>query len=61
MDLAVVLLTGLALSMDAFTVSVSKGMTIKNLKPSLGIKIALSFGIFSRSYALYWMVTWNKF
>lgn len=46
MDLAVVLLTGLALSMDAFTVSVSKGMTIKNLKPSLGIKIALSFGIF---------------
>lgn len=46
MDLGVVLLTGLALSMDAFTVSVSKGMGIRNLKPSLGIKIALSFGIF---------------
>ena len=46
MDLAVILLTGLALSMDAFTVSVSKGMTLKNLTTSLGIKIALSFGIF---------------
>lgn len=46
MNLVIVLLTGLALSMDAFTVSVSKGMSIRNLKTGLGVKIALSFGIF---------------
>jgi len=46
MDLGIILLTGLALSMDAFTVAVSKGMGIRQMKPSLGIKIALSFGIF---------------
>ena len=46
MSITAVLFTALALSMDAFAVSVTKGMTIKYLTKSLGIKIALFFGIF---------------
>lgn len=46
MDIAVILLTGFALSMDAFTVSISKSMSIRNLKPLMGVNMALSFGIF---------------
>lgn len=46
MSITAVLFTALALSMDAFAVSVTKGMTIKHLTKSLGIKIALFFGIF---------------
>ena len=46
MSLTVILFTALALSMDAFAVSVTKGMTIKNLTKGMGIKIALAFGIF---------------
>lgn len=46
MSLAVILFTALALSMDAFTVSVTKGMSVKNLTKGLAIKIALFFGVF---------------
>ncbi len=46
MSLTVILFTALALSMDAFAVSITKGMTIKNLTKGLGMKIALFFGMF---------------
>ncbi len=46
MNLAVILFTAFALSMDAFTVSITKGMTVKKLTTGLGIKIALFFGVF---------------
>lgn len=41
-----ILFTGFALSMDAFAVSITKGMTIRNLSKSMMIKIALAFGLF---------------
>lgn len=41
-----ILLTGFALSMDAFAVSVTKGMTLKKINLSLATKIAFSFGLF---------------
>lgn len=46
MSFAVIFMTAIALSMDAFAVSVSKGMTLRNLTKKLGVKIALAFGIF---------------
>ncbi|MGL6105043.1 manganese efflux pump MntP [Romboutsia sp.] len=46
MSFIAIFLTALALSMDAFAVSITKGMTIRNLTTKLGIKIALAFGIF---------------
>ena len=46
MSLTAILFTALALSMDAFAVSVTKGMTIKNLTKGMGIKIAFYFGLF---------------
>ena len=39
-------ITAFALSMDAFAVSITKGMTIKNLKKSTALKMALAFGVF---------------
>ena len=42
----IALIFGFALSMDAFAVSITKGMTIKNLKKSTALKMALAFGIF---------------
>lgn len=57
MSLIAILFTALALSMDAFAVSVTKGMTIKNLSKKLGIKIALAFGIFQGGMPLIgWML-----
>lgn len=41
-----ILLTGFALSMDAFAVSVTKGMTLKKINLPLATKIAFSFGLF---------------
>ena len=41
-----VILTGFALSMDAFAVSVTKGITLKKVDLSIGIKIAFFFGLF---------------
>ena len=42
----VILTTAFALSMDAFTVSVSKGMTIQKMSKYLALKISLFFGLF---------------
>lgn len=41
-----VILTGIALAMDACAVSMTNGMTAKKLKPSQALMIALFFGIF---------------
>ncbi|RDY23548.1 manganese efflux pump MntP [Romboutsia maritimum] len=41
-----ILLTSFALSMDAFAVSVTKGMTLKNLTKKTAFKIATFFGLF---------------
>ena len=46
MSIITIVLTAFALSMDAFAVSVTKGMTLKNLSKGLAIKIALFFGVF---------------
>lgn len=46
MGLLTTLLTGFALSMDAFAVSVTKGMTLRRILPSVSFKIAFSFGLF---------------
>lgn len=46
MSITTILLTAFALSMDAFAVSITKGMTLKNLSKSTAIKIALFFGLF---------------
>lgn len=42
----IILTTALALSMDAFSVSVSKGMSINNISMYLCLKISLFFGLF---------------
>ena len=41
-----ILLTGFALSMDAFAVSATKGMTLKKINLSIATKIAFLFGLF---------------
>ena len=46
MSFIALIFTGFALSMDAFAVSITKGKTIKNLKKSTAVKMALAFGIF---------------
>ena len=46
MSFIALIFTGFALSMDAFAVSITKGMTIKNLKKSTALKMALAFGVF---------------
>lgn len=46
MNLIEIIITGIGLAMDAFTVSVSKGISNKNLSKKNGIKISLYFGIF---------------
>ena len=46
MEFCTILLTGFALAMDAFAVSVTKGMTIRNGKSFLSFKIAFIFGLF---------------
>jgi putative Mn2+ efflux pump MntP len=46
MNFLTILFTGVALSMDALAVSITKGMTIKNITNFLAIKIALAFGFF---------------
>ena len=46
MNFIALIFTGFALSMDAFAVSITKGMTIKNLKKSIALKMALAFGLF---------------
>lgn len=46
MSILSILLTSFALSMDAFAVSITKGMTLKNINKKLAFKIAFFFGIF---------------
>lgn len=41
-----IFLTGFALSMDAFAVSITKGITLKKINLSIAIKIAFFFGLF---------------
>ena len=46
MSLFSTILTALSLSMDAFAVSVTKGMTLKKIDYKIATKIAFSFGFF---------------
>jgi putative Mn2+ efflux pump MntP len=46
MSLISILLTSFALSMDAFAVSITKGMTIRNITTKLAFKLAFFFGLF---------------
>lgn len=46
MSILSILLTSFALSMDAFAVSITKGMTLKNINRKLAFKIAFFFGLF---------------
>lgn len=46
MNLLSILLTAFALSMDAFAVSITKGMSLKKSSNKISIKIALFFGLF---------------
>ena len=52
MSLIALIFTAFALSMDAFAVSITKGMTIKNLKKSTALKMALTFGVFQGAMPL---------
>lgn len=46
MSFLALIFTAFALSMDAFAVSITKGIAIKNLKKSTALKMALAFGVF---------------
>lgn len=46
MGLLTILLTGFALAMDAFAVSVTKGMTLRKITSFISFKIAFFFGLF---------------
>ena len=52
MNFIALIFTAFALSMDAFAVSITKGMTIKNLKKSTALKMALTFGAFQGAMPL---------
>ena len=52
MNFIALIFTAFALSMDAFAVSITKGMTIKNLKKSTALKMALAFGVFQGAMPL---------
>ena len=52
MNFIALIFTEFALSMDAFAVSITKGMTIKNLKKSTALKMALTFGVFQGAMPL---------
>ena len=56
-----ILLTGFALSMDAFAVSVTKGMTLKKINLSIATKIAFLFGLFQAVMPLIgWLFGMNR-
>lgn len=46
MELWTIILTGFALAMDAFAVSITKGMTLKKINFYIAAKIAIFFGAF---------------
>ena len=52
MNFIALIFTAFALSMDAFAVSITKGMTIKYLKKSTALKMALTFGVFQGAMPL---------
>ena len=52
MNFIALIFTSFALSMDAYAVSITKGMTIKNLKKSTALKMALAFGVFQGAMPL---------
>ena len=52
MNFIALIFTAFELSMDAFAVSITKGMTIKNLKKSTALKMALAFGVFQGAMPL---------
>ena len=52
MNFIALIFTAFALSMDAFAVSITKGITIKNLKKSTALKMALAFGVFQGAMPL---------
>ena len=52
MNFIALIFTAFALSMDAFAVSITKGMTIKNLKKSTALKMALACGVFQGAMPL---------
>lgn len=52
MNLLSILLTAFALSMDAFAVSITKGMSLKKSSNKISIKIALFFGLFQGAMPL---------
>lgn len=52
MNFIALIFTAFALSMDAFAVSITKGMTIKNFKKSTALKMALAFGVFQGAMPL---------
>lgn len=52
MNFIALIFTAFALSMDVFAVSITKGMTIKNLKKSTALKMALAFGVFQGAMPL---------
>ena len=52
MSLLSIILTAIALAMDALAVSITKGMTLKNLTKGIAIKIALFFGGFQAAMPL---------
>ena len=52
MNFIALIFTAFALSMDAFAVSITKGMPIKNLKKSTALKMALAFGVFQGAMPL---------
>ena len=57
MNIITIVFTAFALAMDAFAVSVTKGMALKNLTKSIAIKIALFFGVFQAAMPLIgWML-----
>ncbi len=53
MDLISIILIAFALAMDCFAVSIISGMSIKQLKVSSGLKIAVSFGGFQALMLLF--------
>lgn len=52
MRIITIILTAFALAMDAFAVSITKGMTLKKLTKGTAIKIALFFGVFQAAMPL---------
>ena len=53
MSFVELLLFGICLSMDAFAVSICKGLSVRKLRPKHAITVGLWFGGFQALYASY--------